>query len=157
MLAEKCPIMDQATKLELNVSKLYLVFSRICTEDADFWWQLSIEETNHAALLESVRETAFKIDLFADSQEEHKQLAEANEKIASMIKKFEQTPATREQAFNIALELENSAGEIHFQHFIEKREKTPTEKVFETLNQEDSDHAERIRSYMDCHGIAIIS
>jgi uncharacterized membrane protein YhiD involved in acid resistance len=147
--------MDEATKLELNVSKLYLVFSRICTEDADFWWQLSIEETNHAALLENVRETTFKIDLFADSQEEHKRLAEANEKIASMIKKFEQTPATREQAFNTALELENSAGEIHFQHFIEKREKTSTERVFETLNQEDSDHAERIRSYMDCHGIAV--
>lgn len=157
MLAEKCPIMDEATKLELNVSKLYLIFSRICTEDADFWWQLSMEENNHASLLENVRETTFKIDLFADSQEECKQLVAANEEIVSLIKKFERTPATREQAFNIALELENSAGEIHFQHLIEKREKTPAEKVFATLNQEDNDHAERIRSYMDCHGIAVMN
>ena len=44
---------NEAMQLEQNVSKLYMIFRNACPEDADFWWELVIEEGNHAALIKS--------------------------------------------------------------------------------------------------------
>jgi len=46
-------LLEEAILLELHVSKLYLLFSKLFPEDADFWWQICLEEKNHAALLKS--------------------------------------------------------------------------------------------------------
>ncbi len=48
-------IIDTAVKLELNVSKLYALFSRAFEEDKDFWQKLSEEEEGHALLLKSAK------------------------------------------------------------------------------------------------------
>ena len=44
-------IIDESILLELNISELYKVFNQAFPEDAYFWWQLSEEEENHAALI----------------------------------------------------------------------------------------------------------
>ena len=49
-------ILDEAIKLELNVSDLYLVFHEKIPEDSKFWWQLLLEEKNHATLLKTGKE-----------------------------------------------------------------------------------------------------
>ncbi len=49
-------LIREAIQLELNVAKLYLLFHDLFPEDGDFWWQLVIEEENHAALLKTVEQ-----------------------------------------------------------------------------------------------------
>ena len=48
-------LLEESIKLELNVSKLYGIFSSAFPEDADFWKKLSLEEENHAVLIKLVR------------------------------------------------------------------------------------------------------
>ena len=44
---------EEAIQLEQNVSNLYLIFQQEFPEDAQFWWTLVQEESNHAALIKS--------------------------------------------------------------------------------------------------------
>ena len=44
---------NEAIQLELNVAKLYMTFQTIFPQDDEFWWDLVIEEQNHASLLRS--------------------------------------------------------------------------------------------------------
>ena len=60
---------------------------------------------------------------------------------------------SREDAFNLALKLAQSAGEIHFQQFMEKSSGSKLDLIFKRLNGDDKDHAMRILSYMKDYGI----
>jgi hypothetical protein len=42
--------LKEAILLEINASKLYFIFANKYKEDWDFWWKLSNEELNHAAI-----------------------------------------------------------------------------------------------------------
>ena len=68
----------------------------------------------------------------------------------------ESPPLGRAFAFNLALKLEESTGEIHFQNVMQEAEQ-PSEaiKLFQSLNDADKNHAERIRSYMRQKGIGV--
>jgi hypothetical protein len=46
-----------------------------------------------------------------------------------------------------------SAGEIHFQSAMTKSTDSEILQLFQTLNQDDKDHAKRIRAYMKEKGI----
>ncbi len=80
-------------------------------------------------------------------------LNESNGRITALVTQFRQNPPTRREAFDIALELELSAGESHYQEFLDSPSESATANIFKQLNQEDRDHAERIRSYMTESGI----
>lgn len=69
-------------------------------------------------------------------------------------REIEFPPLERILAFKLALKLEESAGEVHFQHAIQQA-KNPSEaiKLFQSLNEDDKDHAERIRRYMRKNGM----
>ena len=145
--------------LELMVSELYTVFYKNFPEDADFWWRLVLEEKNHAALFRSGVESdeiylKFPEDLVL---QEIATLDKENQILEKMIDDFNLLPPTREEAFNIALSLENEAVEIHFQQFMEGDNKSSIDKIFQELNKADIDHAKRIFSYMQEHGIAVTS
>jgi hypothetical protein len=150
-------IIEESLQLELNVSELYMVFHAAFPEDGAFWWGLLLEEENHASLVRSIKESFlpesdFLNEMFFLSYEE---LKKANTKLRSLIREFRDNAPSREDAFNIALKIEQSAGEVHFQEFIDKKEKSKIGKIFEQLNQGDKDHAKRIRSYMEAHGIKV--
>jgi len=150
-------LIDESIQLEHNVAKLYSIFHATFPEDADFWWQLVIEEKTHAALIRAGKESfapigKFPVELLSSSLQK---LREANKKAVTLTRKYLDTPPSREEAFNIALEFEQSAGEIHFQHFMEKKADTQVIKIFQKLNKDDKDHAIRLRSYMEKHGIRI--
>jgi len=146
---------DEALQLEYNVSNLYMIFHGTYPEDADFWWELVIEENNHAALIKSGRdyfipEGVFPYEMFPSMCD----LQGANKLILSLIAKYKNAPPAREQAFNTALKLELSAGEIHFQRTMSKSTDSKVLALFQKLNQDDKDHAKRIRAYMKQKGIA---
>jgi hypothetical protein len=73
------------------------------------------------------------------------------------LKQFKNIPPSRELAFNTALEIEASAGELHFQHFMDKETNSKIDELFQFLNRGDKDHAKRIRSYMKNNNISVES
>ena len=76
-------------------------------------------------------------------------LQEANKELVSMLEQYAIQPPTREEAFRLALKTEISAGEIHYQTAMAKStEDSEMLRLFQTLNQDDKDHAKRIRAYM---------
>lgn len=148
-------LLEESIRLELNVADLYMLFSDLFKEDAEFWWGLCLEEKNHAALLRSGRESflqrgAFPEELVGSNLAE---LKGANEMLVDTIRKYGETAPTRKEAFELALHLEESAGEIHFQNAMKDAAGSPFLKVFQKLNMDDKDHARRIREQMVLRGL----
>jgi len=138
---------DDAIELELNMSKLYGLFSDYFDEDRAFWYRIAIEEKNHAALLKTGKDF-IRFDKFPSGllPEYPEVLKKSIQKIRDAMDTFIKNP-DRELAFNLALEIEESAGEIHFQQFMEKDAKDSISDIFQKLNQADKDHAQRINTY----------
>ena len=148
-------LIEESIKVELNVAKIYMFFCDTFSEDSDFWWKLGLEEKNHADLFEigrgiSVVKPEFPVELLAPSVE---MLYEANDKLISMLKEYRKKLPSREKAFNIALDIEQLAGELHFQLAMEKPFTSTIMDIYHKLNKEDKDHADRILTYMSDKGI----
>jgi len=147
---------EEAMRLEYNVSKLYMIFRDAHPEDANFWWQLVIEEGNHAALIKSGRDYFMPVGVFPDGMlSAMEDIQEANKELESLLQKYAVEPPSRETAFNVALKVEMSAGEIHFQQTMTRAAGSKVLAMFQRLNQDDKDHAKRIRAYMEENKITI--
>jgi ferritin len=147
---------QEAMRLEYNVSKLYMIFRDAYPQDAAFWWQLVIEEGNHAALIKSGISYFMPAELFPDGMlPAMEEMQEANKELESLIEKYAANPPSRETAFSVALKTEMSAGEIHFQNTMTKSADSKVLEMFQKLNQDDKDHAKRIRAYMKENQIMI--
>ena len=147
---------EEAMQLEYNVSKLYMIFRDAHPEDADFWWRLVIEEGNHAALIKSGRDYFMPVGVFPEGMfPAMEEMEKANKELESLLKKFTVEPPSREVAFNVALKTEMSAGELHFQHTMSRHADSKVLELFQKLNQDDKDHAKRIRAYMEENQMAV--
>ena len=148
-------LIEESIRLELNIADIYMVFYNTFPEDSDFWWKMTSEEKSHANLIKSGRDTfldQFPPKLLAPSLQK---LCNINNKLASLLKEYKENPPSRETAFNIALKIEQSTGELHFQLAMEKSFTSSIMKIFQELNNEYKDHANRIRTYMSDKGIEI--
>ena len=150
---------EESINLELNVSEIYSLFHSCFADDANLWWKLVLEEKDHAALIRGGIEEfepigEFPHEILSNSLQD---LKETNKKLRSLLKQFKNIPPSRELAFNTALEIEASAGELHFQHFMNKETNSKIDELFQFLNREDKDHAKRIRSYMKDNDISVES
>ncbi len=135
--------------MELNIGDLYQLFSVKFPEDYDFWWSLSMEEINHAALIESINDVFIDETLLPltaiDKQTE--ELNSMNRSIKDQIQQFKSVPPSRFESFEIAINLENSIGEFHFEHFMNEKSGSQMIEIFQKLNGEDKNHAKRISNY----------
>lgn len=148
-------LIQEAIKVELNVAELYIQFHRLFPMDASFWWKLAIEEKNHAALLKTLQQMN---DAHVEIPDEFypagtEALKESNQKISIAIREFEKKP-DRNRAFQTAFEIENSAGEVHYESFAKSLNNSPVASIFKELNGGDISHAERIRDYMIGQGMS---
>ncbi len=148
-------LIDESIKLELNVSKIYIFFCDTFPEDSEFWQKLVLEEKNHADLIKSGKDRfllpgQFPSELLVSSVQT---LCKTNNKLISLLKKYNDKPPSRESAFNIALAIEQSAGELHFQLAIEKPPNSRIMEVLQVLNDGCKDYANRILAYMNDKGI----
>ena len=148
---------QESIDIEYNASKLYTIFRDTFPEDADFWWQLVIEENNHAGLIrcgidQFMSEGLFPEEILTDAIPD---LVEANKKITSLIEDYQKDPPSRKTAFNVALKMEMSAGVIHFQQAMEQPALSKVMEIFQELNQNDKNHIARIKAYMKEKGIGI--
>lgn len=149
MISDIEKYINQAIELELNISDLYLLFYSLFPRDSNFWWTLSIEEKNHAALLKNLKqlyEVSHKIPDEINPQN-IEEIESINKEIKSNFLAFKEHPV-RNKAFEYALMLEQSAGEAHYQKFAENENLPPVFEVFRQLNMDDKNHATRIRNYM---------
>ena len=151
-------ILDESIQLELNVADLYLSFCHAFAEDKDFWSHLAEEEGNHAALLrsgklESLDEGHFPAKILTTNLDA---LIKANKEIKELVKEHKQKPpSSRASAFEIAIKVEESTGEIDFSCFMEQQADSPALKLLRRVDRDDRDHARRIRNYMREKGIGI--
>jgi ferritin len=142
--------LEESIKLELNLARLYTIFNDIFPEDEDFWWQLAMEERGHAALLQQEKKQPQPLQFFPENllAQNLQALLDANAKVSELIAGFSEKHPSRFTAFSTALLMELSAGESHFQEFLDTPGSSFSANLFKQLNQEDRDHAERIRTYM---------
>lgn len=147
-------LIQQAIQLELNVGKLYLLFHRLLPDDSKFWWELAIEEENHAALLKTaklMKNSGVEIpeDFLPSGISD---LRSSNQRIIQATEDFEKNP-DRIKAFQLAQKIEISAGESHYDTFMQSAPDSPLAEIFRKLNGDDVGHAEKIRQYMIMHQI----
>lgn len=148
-------LIEESIELELNIAKLYTIFHKVFPDDSAFWSKMALEEEHHASLIKEVRDLLlsgreFPRELLAPKVQ---MLLEANSKLASLLEDYSQNPPSRETALKIALNVEESAGEIHFQRAMENSSTSTMIRVFQILNKDDKDHALRIRTHMSDNGI----
>lgn len=148
-------MLEESVQLELNVGKLYRIFANYFSEDHDFWWRLGIEENNHASLLRSgivfLESEAFPDNWpFANMDA----IFQSNKYVNELLGIYDRKVPTRIKAFQIALELEQSAAEAHYQEAMASRgiqDSSGLIGIFRDLNGADKDHSQRIREYMKKH------
>ena len=146
-------LLDLSIAHEINISRLYTLFHELFEEDEDFWWQLSIEERSHAALLRNEQKSYKHAETIPEKllTDDLEALKFSNRKIESLIDEFTAQPPSREEALQTAFDLEMSVGEIHYQEFMSRKSCTLSDELFKQLNLEDKDHADRIKSYMQAN------
>jgi hypothetical protein len=150
-------ILDETIQLELNVADLYAGFGHVFSEDREFWSLLAVEEKNHAALLrsgklESLHRGQFPAKALTTNLDA---LLKVNKEIKALVKKHRRKQPSRASAFEIAIKVEESTGEIDFSCFMEQEGDSLAAKFFTRVNSEDRDHARRLRNYMREKGVGI--
>ena len=139
-------IVDAAIDLENTMSGLYVYFSNRFPEDFEFWEQLRIEELNHASLLKTIKKLA-KVNLFPeglvleDINEYERTIKYINDSMN------EKSIPNRDTAFEFAVTIEKSSGELHYQETATKKDPDEITRIFMHLNGRDLDHAKRILEY----------
>lgn len=139
---------NEAIKLEINMYKLYTLFQEIFPEDSVFWKGLASEERNHIVILRKIKPFLPYDQEFSDEffSENINTMIQTNNKVNSLLNEFKQNP-DRNIAFEKAIEIENSASELHYQNMMNKETNSKLAKIFNRLNVDDNDHAKRIKSY----------
>ncbi len=148
-------LIDESIRLELSVSDLYRLFAEHFPEDREFWSDLASEEIGHATLIRSGKEYFEPLGLFPRRMihDDLSELKKANAYVVSLTERARSRSISRMEAFTAAFALENTAGEVHFQRFVDREAESTIEKIFKDLNHEDREHARRIREYMERNGI----
>ncbi|MCP4164139.1 MAG: rubrerythrin family protein [Deltaproteobacteria bacterium] len=125
-------IFDESIRLEMNVSKVYMKFYKLFSDDKKFWWDMFLKERNHASLLQSAKDIFKPANMFPDDLliNSLKIIIHENNTLEKMLEDFEENPPSREEAFNIAFKIEISIGEAHYQAFMEKKSISFKDKVF---------------------------
>ncbi len=138
-------LLETSVELELGMSELYFLYTKLFPDDSEFWEKLAKEEVNHASLLRSghlyleqgllPEEIVFEdIDVLKSSIKW----------IQELIKIYSQNEPAFEDAYFEAVKLESSTGEFHFQVLMTEETDSKIVKIFQELAGDDKDHNRRI-------------
>jgi hypothetical protein len=138
-------LLEISIELELLISDLYGLYAELFPEDKDFWWKLSVEEKNHASLLESGRIYLKKGILPEEAVYKNLEvLKEAKNQIQNLISNYKESAPSYEDAYYEAVKIESSAAELHYQLMMTRESDSKIIKIFQSLDGDDTDHAKRI-------------
>ena len=148
-------VVDEAIRYEHSLAAIYHAFSTVFSEDADFWWDLSVSEKKHASLLEASRK------LFDDefSREtvpaDLDALRASNDSLESLLDGFEADRPPREEAFRIALGLEDDDNELTLHRLLDISPADPAREVVDHIRNENSTHTQMILDYASGCGLSL--
>jgi CheY-like chemotaxis protein len=145
---------DEAIQLELNAAEIYYIFAAAIPEDANFWATLAWEEKNHASVLKTGKEILLPMDKFPLEILPNviQTIVDTNRWLNSLKKEFAENKPDRETAFAIAIKIEGSAGEQHFQRVMENPSDSTIVKILQGLCEDDLHHLSRVHEYMKAGG-----
>lgn len=148
----KKELLEEAIQVEINMAKLYLFFRDNFTKDKDFWGKIAEEEAGHAALLNLAKDFFDKYpkNILYDNINA---LKAVNKKIKSIITNYTIKKPSEKEAYEQAFRLENSAYELHYENLLESSSNEEAIKTFQKLNEDDKNHANRIRELIDKNSI----
>lgn len=157
MIAKLIEAIELSICIEYNIGAIYSFFHESFPEDSEFWSKLALEEKNHAALFEISIEILKDLNQFPQDfiVNDIKLLEKDSKKTLDLIYQYQSSPPNREQAFNKALEIENTETELQFQTFMDNHSDNKIERIFREINESDKDHAKRLLAYMKKHDILI--
>jgi len=148
-------IIDASIQLENDIANLYSIFYATFEKHTEFWWHLHLEERNHASLIKTIRDYFEPAGVLPDDLL-HGDLQEINHcsaAITNLIQQYDSQPPDETEAFNTALAIEKTVCEAHYQHFMTSHEQMGS--LFRRLNQDDKDHYDRIKAYMESNDIPV--
>jgi len=143
--------LDEASQLEMLVADLYSIFEKLFSEDELFWHQLAVEEKNHAALIENIKNSPGCSIKFVSSfaPDLIQEILKTKELVSSLIVKYSEEKPDRKTAFNTAISIEKSAGEIAYQNFMTQDADSWILLGLQKLNEYDRDHIDRLEQYAE--------
>ncbi|MBI5594445.1 MAG: hypothetical protein HY881_28700 [Deltaproteobacteria bacterium] len=138
-------------ELELAVAALYNLFANRYSEDRGFWLGLKDEEIQHARLLKQIEmdQNGSSGDMSIVSPLSSDVIDIMIAQIRTIMDDIHQHTPSRKEAFSIALQLEQSAGEFHYKTVASAFNKLQDNVLLNRLVADDHDHAARIRNYLN--------
>jgi len=138
---------DELIKLEQNAQKLYLLFSEKLNKFSNFWYKLSIEEANHASMIETSK--LFYENNITDGKYIDYDIIDGviktNKLFIDLTDNF-LNDQTIDNAINIGLLVESSVGEQHYEKILtDINDNDKFLCLFKRLNKGDIDHYNRIK------------
>ncbi|MBN1675760.1 MAG: rubrerythrin family protein [Kiritimatiellae bacterium] len=155
MTADLAALCEASVALERSAGQLYALYADLYPEDADFWRGLQIEEENHASIVKTMFETYVPLGLFPREllDPDLDSLRAANGKVLAALARFREHPPAKRDAYVFAVELEESSGEMYYQEAMVKNVGSEILQIVRQVNNNDKDHAIRIRAFMEEQGL----
>ena len=142
--------MRRLVELELAVAALYNLFADRYIEDREFWLCLKDEEIQHARLLKQVEtdQKGSPDDVCIASPVSSDVVDIMIAQIHTLLNDIDSQVLSRKEVSFIALQLEQSAGEFHYQAVASAFNQKQDNALLSQLLEDDVDHAKRIRNYL---------
>lgn len=142
--------LEKLKQLELLVADLYLFFATQFPPDREFWLELHYEEISHAGIIDGREKRPFVP--YENCAEEFRIDIQAIDMIIQRVVNLQQeyntSPPTRVEAFLTAIQIEQAAGEFHFENTVAPSACHARQSLYQVLGREDHSHAHRIAQRM---------
>ena len=143
---QKLTILDLFEQNELNISRLYRLYSQKISTKQAFWEQLSREEIQHA--LEIKESYNGQKDVFEENNFSRGSIKYVADFVKKSIQQAKKEKSIHFEALKIALRVEQSFLEKKcFEIFIPNHK--TVKKVLQKLNQETQEHIERLQKELE--------
>lgn len=137
-----------AKELELSLALLYSQLAIESPKDKKFWLQMSREEESHARIIEKSTRIFSK-----DSRYTSINIAIINRmknfiaRIKDDAEEIKKSSISRKAAFNLAMEYEQSAIELHYHNILGEIKTKEINKLLSSLQNMDKLHFSRLLEY----------
>lgn len=140
-------IVDSLAACERAYAALYAEYAKAFPATRDFWTSLSREETNHAALLESMKRFLNHGQYFTNIGSLAKGVDSTIAEVEAEIAMSRRGSVSEEEAFNHAIGFESRLLDGHFFEFVQSGSSEFT-RMASVLRKGDEIHRVRIRDRM---------
>jgi hypothetical protein len=148
-------LVDGLERIENALAAVYHHFLWMFPLDADFWGQLMKEERGHAMLVRTHREFIIESPDLAQFLERLSVplFLKTVIHIEDLLVQMPQSPPSRSKAITLALWIEKSAGELHYDAMMSVSSRSVALKAIQNLFHGDTDHIKRIEAYGRLQGL----